>query len=332
MREHLEYRRFRVWYCSLPAYPPTCLSSNLCIFTILTPTLTHSQAFVLMSPLPNHLSLPPPLLLSPSLLHTPFLFTGQQVLSGCVYSPPPLSYPSLSLRLSFPFSLCLFYVCVCLSLSLSLSLAAGKRREDAITAAHEGGWKKKKKKKSAQGKQLQSPQGCQLQSPQPLAFFNQANRGKTVAVGRHQGLRSISPTWWSQPQRAELTLPQGVFVERSGSLHEKYPLKSTYYHLIISSLKNMSLPNGNFRWRYLHLLEQNTKQRTPSGCFFFSLSRSFFISSLSKSEPCVCVSFSQTASKYMRSALGLLFGPGKVRPASFQISWGGTERKTIPCR
>ena len=138
MREHLEYRRFRVWYCSLPAYPPTCLSSNLCIFTILTPTLTHSQAFVLMSPLPNHLSLPP--LLSPSLLHTPFLFTGQQVLSGCVYSPPPLSYPSLSLRLSFPFSLCLFYV------SLSLSLAAGKRREDAITAAHEGGWKKKKKK------------------------------------------------------------------------------------------------------------------------------------------------------------------------------------------
>ena len=291
MREHLEYRRFRVWYCSLPAYPPTCLSSNLCIFTILTPTLTHSQAFVLMSPLPNHLSLPP--LLSPSLLHTPFLFTGQQVLSGCVYSPPPLSYPSLSLRLSFPFSLCLFYV------SLSLSLAAGKRREDAITAAHEGGWKKKKKK-SAQGKQLQSPQGCQLQSPQPLAFFNQANRGKTVAVGRHQGLRSISPTWWSQPQRAELTLPQGVFVERSSSLHEKYPLKSTYYHLIISSLKNMSLPNGNFHWRYLHLLEQNTKQRTPSGCFFLShslsLSRSFFFYfiPLKVWALCVCVVFTNS--------------------------------------
>lgn len=165
MREHLQYQRFRVWYCSLPAYPPTCLFSNLCISTILTPTLTHSQAFVLMSPLPKHLSLtpPPPL---PTLLHEPFLFTGQQVLSGCVYSPPPRSYPSLSLRLSFPFSLFL-----CFSMCLPLSVAAGRRREDAITAAHEGGWKKKKKKKSTQGKQLQSPQGCQLQSPPTSGVF-----------------------------------------------------------------------------------------------------------------------------------------------------------------
>lgn len=52
MREHLEYQRFRLWHCSLPAYPPTCLSSNLCISTILAPTLTHSQAFVLMSAAP----------------------------------------------------------------------------------------------------------------------------------------------------------------------------------------------------------------------------------------------------------------------------------------
>lgn len=108
MREHLEYQRFRLWHCSLPAYPPTCLYSNLCISTILSPTLTHSQAFVLMSPLPNHLSLPPPS------LPAPFLFTRQQVLSRRVYSPLLRSYRSLFLF--SPFSLTLsqsFCACLC---------------------------------------------------------------------------------------------------------------------------------------------------------------------------------------------------------------------------
>lgn len=167
MREHLAYQRFRVWYCSLPAYPPTCLSCNLCIFTILTPTLTHSQAFVLMSPLPNHLSLSPPSPFSPA--HTLSLHRAAGVEWLCLLPPPPF-YPSLSLRLSFPFSLS-FYGC------LALSLAAGRRREDAITAAHEGGgWVGG----STQGKQLQSPQGCQLQSPQLWRFLTRQTEGKLL--------------------------------------------------------------------------------------------------------------------------------------------------------
>lgn len=208
--------------------------------------------------LTTYLCLPP----LRSLLHTPFLFTGQQVLSGCVYSPclPPTlpsHWGSLSLSLSF-------YVC------LSHSLAAGRRREEAITAAQEGGWKKK----STQRKQLQSPTGCQLQSPQPLAFFNQANTGKTVAVERHQGPHSISPTWWSQPQRAEFTVPEGLSTERSSSLHEKYPLKSTYYHLIILSLKNMSLLNGNCAGGTYICWGKTQNSRHHQGAFFLSLSKS----------------------------------------------------------
>lgn len=106
MREHLQYQRFRVSHCSLPAYPPTCVSSNLCISTILTPTLTHSQAFVLMSPLPNHLSvtLPPHL----NLLSCIHLFSSPG--SRCwvaVFTPPhtPRSRPSLSRKPSLPFPL-----------------------------------------------------------------------------------------------------------------------------------------------------------------------------------------------------------------------------------
>lgn len=98
----------------------------------------------------------------------------------------------------------------------------------------------------------------------------------------------------------EFALPEGLCTQWSSSLHEKYPLNSTYNHLIISSLKNMSLPNGNCARGTYICWRKNTKQQTPSGCFFLSV-----FSSLSKSELCVCVSFSQTASKYMRSALGL---------------------------
>lgn len=115
MREHLEYQRFRLWHCSLPAYPPTCLSSNLCISTILAPTLTHSRAFVLVSPLPNHLSLPPP---SPPLSSCTFsLHRAAGVESPCLLplcfvstfplssAPPPFSL-CLSLSVSFCASLC----------------------------------------------------------------------------------------------------------------------------------------------------------------------------------------------------------------------------------
>lgn len=205
--------RFRVWYCSCTCISPTCLSSNLCFFTILTPTLTHSQAFVLMSPLPNHLSLSPPSPFSPA--HTFSLHRAAGVEWLCLFPPPP-SYPFLSLRLSFPFSLCLS---MCVSLSLSGSWWEEGGGYNSCTRG-----RVEKKKRSTQRKQLQSPPGCQLQSPQPLAFFNQANRGKTVAVERHQGPHSISPTWWSQPQQVEFTLPEGLSTERSSSLHEKYPL------------------------------------------------------------------------------------------------------------
>lgn len=114
MREHLEYQRFRLWHCSLPAYPPTCLSSNLCISTILAPTLTHSRAFVLVSPLPNHLSLPPP---SPPTLFL-HLFSSQG--SRCwvaVFTPPllrfyvPSFFSTLSLSVSLPLSV---FLCVSL--------------------------------------------------------------------------------------------------------------------------------------------------------------------------------------------------------------------------
>lgn len=68
----------------------------------------------------------------------------------------------------------------------------------------------------------------------------------------------------------------------------------------------MSLLNGNFCWRCLHLLVKNTKQWTNSRLLFPSVC-------LSQSALCVCVcararacvSFSRKASKYMRSALGL---------------------------
>ncbi len=140
MREHLEYQRFRVWYCSLPAYPPTCLSYNLCIFTILTPTLTHSQAFVLMSPLPNHLSLSPSSPFSPA--HTFSLHRAAGVEWLCLL-PPASFLPFPLTKALFPFLSLSFYGC------LALSLAAGRRREDAITAAHEGGWKKKHTRQTA---------------------------------------------------------------------------------------------------------------------------------------------------------------------------------------
>lgn len=163
MREHLEYQRFEVWHCSLPACPPTCLSSNLCISTNLTPTLTHSQAFVLVLPLPNHLSLTSPPTSCMHLFPTPL---HQAAGVEWLFTPPPRSYHSLSLF--FPFSLSPLSFCVC----VSLSMAAGRRREDAITAARGRVGEKK-----ARGKHLQSPQGCQLHSPQPLALFNQANGG-----------------------------------------------------------------------------------------------------------------------------------------------------------
>lgn len=205
---------FRLWYCSLPAYTPptttntTCLSSNLCFFTILTPTLTHSLLlYSCRLSLTTYLYPPPP-----SLLHTPFLFTGQQVLSGYVYSH---HHHHHTLSLSLP---------VFLLVSLSLSLAAGRRREKAITAAHEGGWKKKRKKKHTR-KTAQTPSGLstpippppQTHTPKPhlnlWRFLTRQTEGKTVAVGRHRvaevGARFFSPTWWSQPQRAGVCAPRG---------------------------------------------------------------------------------------------------------------------------
>lgn len=178
MREHLEYQRFRLWHCSLPAYPPTCLSSNLCISTILSPTLTHSQAFVLMSPLPNHLSLPPPS------LPAPFLFTRQQVLSS-VYSPLLRSCRSLSLFPPLSLSLSL-------SLSVHVSVAAGRRSEDAITAAQEGGWKKKHTRQTAP-----IPSGLSTPIGPTSGFLTRQTAGKLLQPEDIGVLGSISPTWWS---------------------------------------------------------------------------------------------------------------------------------------
>lgn len=214
MREHLEYQRFRLWHCSLPAYPPTCLSSNLCISTILAPTLTHSRAFVLVSPLPNHLSLPPPSSPPTLFLH---LFSSQG--SRCwvaVFTPPLLRFHR-SLFLFPPFlSLSL---CLSLCLSVRVSVAAGRRSEDAITAAQEGGWKKKHTRQTAPiPSGLSTPIG-----PTCFLFFFFFSPGK-----QRENCCSQKTSGSPLPLALPGDVPMDVFVEWSRRLNEKCPLKSTY--------------------------------------------------------------------------------------------------------
>lgn len=171
-----------------------------------------------MSPLPNHLSLsPPPLLFCTHLFSSP----GSRCWVVMFTPTTTTTIPSHSLSLSFSWSLFR-------ALSLSLSLAAGRRREKAITAAHEGGWKKKEKR-STQGKQLKPPQGCQLQSPPPpqthtpkphlnlWRFLTRQTEGKTVAVGRHRvaevGLVFLALPGDLSLSEQEFALPEGLCIK-----------------------------------------------------------------------------------------------------------------------
>lgn len=110
-----------------------------------------------------------------------------------VFIPPP-SYHSHSLGYALSLSLFFFFPLSFLqvSLCLFLSLAAARRREEAITAAHEGGWEKKKHTRktapipSGLSAPIQPPKNPS--SPPPhhnlLHFLTRQTEGKTVAVSR----------------------------------------------------------------------------------------------------------------------------------------------------
>lgn len=78
----------------------------------------------------------------------------------------------------------------------------------------------------------------------------------------------------------------------------------------------MSLSNGNSAGRYLQLLEEKRKTQNNGHqqlFFFFFL----YLQLSEKSVPCVVFTNSIKIHEICSRAL---FGPGKVRPASFQIS------------
>lgn len=187
------------------------------------------------------------------------------------------------------------------------------------------------KKKGTQGKQLQSPQGCQPQSPPPQTptsgvFKTRQTEGKLLP-SEDFGVSS------SPPPPIPLVLP-GHPSHSKRSLHSQRVSKrcgllpalqvSTSIHLLAFNIfkfgKTCHFQMEIFCWRYLHLLLENTKQRTTAGGFFFppSLSTSQSRSCVYVCE-CVCVVFTNSIKIHEISSQAL-FGPGKVRPASFQIS------------
>lgn len=94
-----------------------------------------------------------------------------------VFTPPASFLPFPLTKALFPFlSLSLFFY-----VSLSLSVAAGRRREDAITAAHEGGWKKEKEKKKHTRQTAPIPSGLSTPIPPNLwRFLTRQTQGKLL--------------------------------------------------------------------------------------------------------------------------------------------------------